>query len=253
MSRKERTYRIEGIILRRRNMGEADSIFTILSHTHGKIDAIARSIRKPRSKMRGHLETLVQSSLFIARGKSLDILTQAETIDSYQEIRTDLEKSAAALYCFELIDLFTEKEEPLPELYKALKDLLEILKLTSSSLAVRHFELHLLNLLGYQVHVSGCVVCDGRLPEQPALLVPAAGGFVCSDCRLGSGAGRIVSVPIIKLLRFASKVTLRDYIGIRVSAENLNLFSAITSELIRYHLEREPKSKYFLDNLPPAS
>ena len=251
MTSRERTYRIEGIIIRRRNIGEADSIFTIFSNTQGKIDAVARSIRKPRSKMRGHLETMVQSSLFVARGRSLDILTQAQTIDSYQEIRGNLEKSAAALYCFELLDLFVEKGEPLPELYRGLKQFLEVLKATSSPLSVRYFELYLLNLLGYEVRVFECVVCDSRLPEQTALLVPEAGGLVCGNCRLNTGPGRLIPVPIIKLFRFAARVSLENYVTIRVTEENLNLLRLATIDLIRYHLEREPKSQYFLENLPP--
>ena len=166
---------------------------------------------------------MVQSNLFVARGRSLDILTQAQTIDAYQEIRKNLEKSATALYCFELIDLFIEKGDPLPELYKGLKEFLEVLKVTDSPLSVRYFELYLLNLLGYEVRVFECVVCDSRLPEQTALLVPEAGGLVCGDCRLDTGPGRLIPVPIIKLFRFASKVSLENYVTIRVSAENLNL------------------------------
>ena len=84
MAARPRVYRAEGVILRRRNLGEADSILTVFSGNEGKFEAIARGVRKARSRMRGHLEPLTRSRVLVARGRNLDVFTQAETVDAYR-------------------------------------------------------------------------------------------------------------------------------------------------------------------------
>ena len=84
MAERPRTYTAEGVILRRRNIGEADSIFTVYSDREGKFDAVARGVRKTRSKMRGHLEPLTRSRFLIAKGRTLDVFAQAMSLVLFQ-------------------------------------------------------------------------------------------------------------------------------------------------------------------------
>ena len=249
MAARPRVYRAEGVILRRRNLGEADSIFTLFSGSEGKFEAIAKGVRKARSRMRGHLEPLTRSRVLVAQGRSLDVFTQAETVDSYRRLREDLEASAEALYCLELVDRFTEEREPLPELYALLLATLELLQEEGGSSVSRFFELRLLSLLGYEPHIDGCVVCGGRLPAEEALLSPRAGGLVCRQCRVEAGGGRIVSVAVIKLLRFAGRATAADFAAVSIPPEVAQELRSATAELVRYHLDREPNARRFVDGV----
>jgi DNA repair protein RecO (recombination protein O) len=257
MSSRPRVYKTEGVILRRRNIGEADSVFTVFSPTEGKFDAVARGVRKARSHMRGHLEPLTRSNLLLAQGRNLDVFTQAETITAYRSLREDLECCTSALYCAELIDRFTADREPHQQAYDLLLDILDAIDAGAALTTVRHFELRVLGLMGYEPQFDACAVCSARLPEEETLFSASAGGFVCANCRVGAGAGRIVSVRAIKVLRYARFATLEQFAALKLDAGLARELQSALAELIRYVLDREPLSGKYLDQVsrlprPPA-
>ncbi|MBI4630353.1 MAG: DNA repair protein RecO [Chloroflexi bacterium] len=90
MPSRERTFRTEAIVLRRKDFGEADRILTLFTPELGKIRAVAKGIRKPASRKAGHLELYTRSRLLVAKGRDMDIVTQAETVESYRPLREDL-------------------------------------------------------------------------------------------------------------------------------------------------------------------
>lgn len=246
---RPRVYRAEGVVLRRRNLGEADSILTVFSREEGRFDAIAKGVRKARSRMRGHLEPLTRSRLLLARGRTLDVFTQAETVSAHRRLREDLGAGAEALCCIELVDRFTGEREPLPELYALLVAALEALDAGGGPLVARHFELRLLSLLGYEPRIDVCALCEGRLPEEETLLSPSVGGLVCRPCRARAGGGRAVSVAVVKLLRFARRVDAESFATVRASTSDAAELRAAIVELVRYHLDREPNARRFAEGV----
>ena len=240
MSGQPRTYTAEGIVLRRRNLGEADSIFTLFSDREGKFEGIAKGVRKARSRMGGHLEPLVRVRDLMARGRSLDVFTQAEVVDGYRGIRESLERTAAALSCAELVDRMTVEHGQQPGLFPLLAAVFEGLDAGAPLHLVRYFELHLLALLGYEVQLQACAACGGRLPPEETLLAPMAGGLVCHACRGTAGPGRLASVRAIKALRFAHAAEPADFAALRVDAPLATELQALLGELVRFHIEREP-------------
>lgn len=249
MPTRPRVYRCEGIVLRRRNLGEADTIFTVYSPTEGKFDGIAKGVRKTRSRMRGHLEPLSRSRFLLAKGRSLDVFTQAETIEPYRRIREDLSRGAAAIYCAELIDRFTEDNAPHPEVYGVLLDTFDALESGAPGWLARWFELRLLALLGFEVQVENCARCGGRLPAQDTLFVAAAGGFACPACRPEAGAGRLLTVEAVKVLRYAARAPAADFARLRLSGDLAAETAAAIGEAVRYHLEAEPRSSRYVDEV----
>ncbi|MBA4181704.1 MAG: DNA repair protein RecO [Anaerolinea sp.] len=260
VSDRPRVYTTEGVILRRRNIGEADSIFTVFSPTEGKFDAVARGVRKARSHMRGHLEPLTRSKLLIAHGRTLDVFTQAETISGYRAIREDLDACTFALYCAELIDRFSADREPHQDVYSLLLDVLDALDAKAPPHAVRHFELSLLSFMGYEPQFDACALCGARLAEEDVLLSASAGGFVCHDCRSRAGAGRVISVRAIKVLRYTRASSLAQFAALKLDEQLGREVQSAVAELIRYALDREPLSGKYLDQVarlprlaPPVS
>lgn len=249
MSSRGRTYNTEGVVLRRRNLGEADSIFTVFSPTEGKFDAIARSVRKPKSRMRGHLEPLTRCSVALARGRSLDVFTQAETIAAYLAVRDDLDKLTLAVYCCELIDRFTIDHAPQAELYGLLVELLEALDSNAPLTVGRYFELQILSHTGYEIQLLRCAVCGGRLAEAETLFSVGSGGLVCDACRSEAGTGRLVSVQAIKVLRFAAGATMGQFAGLRLEAGLEAELQRALAEAIRSVLERETNSRRYVEAL----
>ncbi len=252
MAERPRVYKTEAIILHRRNVGEADSIFTVYSDQFGKFDAVARGVRKARSHMRGHLEPLTRSRLMVARGRTLDVFTQAETVTPYRAIRDDLERGAAALYCAELVDRFTGEHIGQPGLYEQILNLLDALEAGSPAHVVRFFELQILSLMGYELQLGECAVCTGRLPEEETLLSPVAGGLVCAGCRATAGMGRLVSVRAIKVLRFARTTDMAGFAALRVDAGLADELHRAMADIIRYLLDRELGSGRFVDDVSRA-
>ena len=249
MSQRPRVYTTEGVILRRRNIGEADTIFTVFSPTEGKFDAVAKGVRKARSHMRGHLEPLTRSKLLLAHGRNLDVFTQAETITGYRTLREDLDLCGAAVYCAELVVRFTAERQEHRELYALLLDVLDALDGRAPLHTVRYFELQLLGLMGYEPQVDACAICANRLPEADVLLSASAGGFVCADCRAVAGAGRVISVPAIKVLRYARVVDLAAFAALRLDQSLAREVQSAVAELIRYVLDREPNTGKYLDQI----
>jgi DNA repair protein RecO (recombination protein O) len=249
MSTRPRVYRAEGIILRRRNLGEADSIFTVFSPDEGKFDAIARGVRKARSRMRGHLEPLTHSRFLLAQGRTLDVFTQAETVNAHRAIREDLDRSAAAMYCAELVDRFTVDRSESASLFELFAATLDALEAGDTLAVVRYFELHLLQITGFELQVAGCAACGGRLLEEAAMFVAAMGGVLCHACRADAGAGHLLSVRALKVLRFARGATIGDFAGVRIDAGLEHELQHCLAAALRYHLDREPATQRFIDEL----
>lgn len=249
MADRPRIYKCEGIVLRRRNIGEADSVFTVFSASEGKFDAVARGVRKARSHMRGHLEPLTRSRFLVARGRSLDVFTQAETISPYRAVRDDLELGAAAMYVAELTDRFTADRQENIDLYGLLVALFEALDSAMPTHVVRIFELELLRLMGYEVQLDQCAICGRRIIEDDTLLSPASGGLVCADCRARAGGGRILSVRAIKVLRYARSASFSDFAALRLDPGLGRQLQLMLGEVIRFVLEREVNSGRFVDQV----
>ena len=113
-------YTAEGIILKRRNVGEADRILTIFTKQYGKIRVIAKGVRKISSKRGSHVEVFNHVIASLHKGKGLDMLTEVSSIPSHESIRSDLHRVGAAYYLCELIDGFLPAEQPHEDVFKLL-------------------------------------------------------------------------------------------------------------------------------------
>ncbi|MBI3915321.1 MAG: DNA repair protein RecO, partial [Chloroflexi bacterium] len=107
---RDRLYRVQAIILKRTDMGEADRLLTLYTRDHGKLRAMAKGARKPASRKSGHVELFMHSELLLARGRNLDIVTQAETRHAFLPLQSDLHRLGYAYYFAELLDQFTEDQ-----------------------------------------------------------------------------------------------------------------------------------------------
>ena len=121
---KPRSYQTEAIITKKTKLGEADRILTLYTPHLGKIQAVAKGVRRPRSKMSGHLELLTHSQVSFARGRNIDTVTGCHTNHPFLKIKRDLGLISYALYITELVNRFTEDHV---EDYPLFKLLLETL------------------------------------------------------------------------------------------------------------------------------
>lgn len=250
---RERTYRTEAIVLRRKDIGEADRILTLLTPEYGKVRAVAKGIRKPRSRKAGHLELFTCSKLLLAVGRDLDIITQAEGVEPYRPLREDLLRSAYGSYMVELLDRFTPDAEENPDMYDLLRQGLSWAA-TAADLAVaaRYYELHLLGLAGYQPQLRRCVVCTRELEAVDQFFSASEGGVVCPSCaaqRAGrpGPSGRLpLSLGALKLLRFMQQSPYSKVAALSVSGRTQSEVEYLLARYITEILERQLKSIEFL-------
>lgn len=151
-----RSYRAQGVVLRHVEVGEADRILTFYTLEYGKVQAIAKGIRKMRSRKAGHLEPFSRVELMLAKGRNLDVITQAEAQSTYENLRADLKLIAYAAYVVELLDRFTYEEGEQRQLYKLLVDTLSRLdEGFPAQTVVHYYEVQLMDLLGFKATVAG--------------------------------------------------------------------------------------------------
>lgn len=247
---RERTYRTEGIVLRRSDFGEADRLLTLFSREYGKIRAIAKGARKPQSRKTGHVELFMRTRFLIAEGRTLDIVTQAEMVEGYNQLRDDLVRTTYASYAVELLDRFTADEDRNPQMYDLLSDMLRWLARTNNLLvAARYYELHLLSLLGYRPQLFQCVSCGEGIEERDQFFSAELGGLLCPNCRQADLNAVEISAAAVKVLRFLQTRQWAAVQSLHLRRELHSELEAVMYSYLTYILERNLKSADFLQRL----
>lgn len=163
---KPYSYTSEGIVLARRNFGEADRILVLFSKTHGKVSLIAKGVRRPKSKKRGHVEVFNKISFQAIAGRGIDLITEAEVIEDFEDIRKNLKKISLAYYFSEVVGKITNDGEPHIDLYNLISNNLEELKMSTELKKLRlSFTLKLLVILGYWPAGQDLIDVDKKLEE----------------------------------------------------------------------------------------
>ena len=247
---KPHNYQTEAIIIKKTKLGEADRILTLYTPDLGKIQAVAKGVRRPRSKLAGHLELLTYSLVSLVRGRNLDTITGSQAINSFLPLKSDLQLTSYALYATELVNQFTADHiENRPLFRLLLETMQQLCQAGDNELMLRYFELNLLNEVGYRPQLQQCVAC--RQPLQPVInsFCSSAGGLLCPDCRQSQPVTRPLSVNALKVLRLLQNsdysTTSRLIMNPRLSQE----LEATIRDYLKYLLEREVKSAAWLDTL----
>ena len=247
MPSKPRSLRAEGIILRHREWGEADRLLTIYTRELGKIPAIAKGVRKPRSRKGGHLEPFMRSNLLLARGRTFYILTQAEAVDIYPALREDLTLLGIASYMVELIDRFLYDEEENRGLYRILKNSLEHLDRGDDPDLVSHyFEIRLLDQVGYRPQLFRCAQCEEEIQPEDQFLSPQQGGALCPSCGARAVEARPISMQALKYLRHFQRSSFQDAARAQISDHLNTEIENLMYYYLTYVLERKLNSPEFI-------
>jgi DNA repair protein RecO (recombination protein O) len=249
---RERTFHTEAIVMRRTDFGEADRLLTLFSREKGKIKAIAKGARKPQSRKTGHVELFTRANLFIAVGKTLDIITQAETVSAHAVLRQDLVRATYAAYLVELLDRFVGKEDPHAGIYQLLADALIWLTEVETAellLAARYYELRLLALTGFQPRLFHCVACGNPIEEQDQFFSAELGGLLCPNCYEADRNARPVTAVAVKVLRYLQSRPWDTVKVLRLKRPLHSELETLMHHYLTYTLERNLKSVDFLHRL----
>ena len=251
---KPRNYQTEAVIIKKTKLGEADRILTLYTPHLGKIQGVAKGVRRPRSKLSGHLELLTHSLVSLARGRNLDTITGSQTINSFLPIKSDLELTSYALYVTELVNQFTADHiENYPLFDLLLNTLGQLCQGGNNELVLRYFELHLLSQVGYRPQLQHCVLCRSPLEPVTNSFCPGAGGMLCPGCGRDQPFSHPLSVNGLKVLRLLQDGDYNTIGRLKMNRELSDELEGITRNYIEYLLEREIKSAAWLDTLRQQS
>lgn len=247
MSNRERTLRAEAVVLRHQDWGEADRLLTLFTREQGKIRAVGRGVRKPRSRKAGHLEPFTRVQLLLARTHDLPLITQAETMEAYLGLRGDLISLGNASYVIELLDRFTYEQEENRALYRLLVETLErLVKEPDPALALRYYEMRLLDHLGYRPQLFTCAACGEEILPQDQYFSAELGGAVCPKCGAGRSGARPVSLNALRYLRHCQRSTYAEAQRAKPSSAEMREMETLMQHYLTYLLERNLNSPAFL-------
>jgi len=227
-------YRDTGVVLRTYRLRESDRIVVIHTVENGKVRAVAKGVRKTKSKFGARLEPMSHVRLLLYRGRELDIVSQAEAVEPLSPMLSSLDRASQGLAAVEAIDQLSMEREPNPQLYRMLVGVLRTIAERPSPLVVPAFYWKLLANEGLRPQLDACVRCGG---SEPAVTLVAfdlgEGGVLCRSCRSGSS----LSVGALALLR--------DILGGRLNhalaqqdSPSTHEVSVLATRALEYHIER---------------
>jgi DNA repair protein RecO (recombination protein O) len=226
-------------VLRARPLGEADRIIRLFTSERGKLDVVAKGVRRAKSHFAGRLEFGNECDLQMHHGRSLDVIVTADIVRAPWERLVEPDRFAVAHLAVELIDAFCEPDLALPEVYHLLSGVLGAIAASDAPRAlVPRFSLRLISALGIEPPVDACIRCGKAFEEPQAWVDPQAGGFIGNTCRetwrelIELDADDLRNLAALAVPRGTAHATL--YARPRVAAA--------IDEIVTHHLGRKPKA-----------
>lgn len=221
-------YQTDAINIHSYNLSENDKIVVMYSKDNGIIRCVAKGVKKPKSKLGGRMDLLINNNLLLSKGKKLDVVSQAEVLNGFKNIRFDFTKLGFAVYCAELVGIFGVENDPnSAAIYKLTIDTLAKINDISgkSNLLdiVMDFQLELMNIIGYKLALDACSCC-GKPYDEDFRFSISAGGVVCPRCAGFNSISNDKTKQILDILKHKSDIqnlaaqefcfdTIKDYIS----------------------------------------
>jgi len=233
-------YRERGIVLRTIKLGEADRIVTLVTEGHGKLRAVAKGVRRTKSRFGARLEPLSHVALLCYEGRSLDTITQAEALEHFRAVREDLDRLSRAVCLLESVDAVVQEGDDDPRLYQMLLGALRTLAAGPAPLLAPAFSWKLLAQQGVSPVLDACVRC-GAGDDLVAFDV-GEGGVLCRGCRRGT---RITPAALALLRRILGG----DLVGVLAEGPSPagDELEHLANRALEHHLERRLRAPGILD------
>jgi DNA repair protein RecO (recombination protein O) len=236
-------YRDEGVVLRTIRLGEADRIVTFLTRGRGKVRAVAKGVRKTKSRFGGRLEPLGHVALLLYEGRELDVVTQVEALEHFRSVREDLDRLTKAHALLEAADQVAQERQANVRLYQMLVGALRALAAHDSPLLVPAFFLKVLASEGAHPVLDGCAACGAPGPTTAFEL--HEGGVLCGACaqRLSAPVVSPAALELVRGVLTGDLVAALNHAPGRATAE----VGHLATRAMENHIERRLRSVTVLD------
>jgi DNA repair protein RecO (recombination protein O) len=237
-------YRDEAVVLRTHKLGEADRIITLLTRQHGRVRAVAKGVRRTSSRWGSRLEPFTHVDLQLAEGRSLDVITQAETLTPFWGgIGVDYDRYTAGTVMLETADrLVAEEREPSPQQFLLLVGGLRAMATgRSAGQVLDSYLLRSLAVAGWAPSFEHCARCGDEGPHR--WFNPAAGGVLCASCRVPGSAS-----PADGTIAVLGALLAGDWPVVEAAdPRHLKEASGVVAAYAAWHLERGLRSMAYVE------
>ena len=213
-----RNYTTNAINLSAYDLSENDKIVVMYSKEKGLIKGVAKGCKKPKSKLGAMMQALVANRIILNKGRSLDIISQSEAVESFKGLKKDFNKLSLSMYCAEIVSNYGIEEDSNSEdiynlLYNVLSSVAEAKTTTELFLSVMKFQLKIMDMAGFQICLDLCSNCGSHFNENNSYKFSiSTGGILCNECykKLTAIRGKTVSINS-KIVKFLSAIKKTDF------------------------------------------
>jgi len=231
-------YRDTGVVLRTYKLRESDRIVVFHTADNGKVRAVAKGVRKTKSKFGARLEPMSHVRLLLYRGRELDIVSQAEAVEPLSPMLSSLDRASQGLAAIEAVDQLSLEREPNPQLYRMLVGVLRTIAMSPSTLNVAAFYWKLLANEGMRPELDRCVRCGETEPGVQLVSFDLnEGGVLCRSCR----SGQTISPGALTILREVLGGQLVHALA-REESPLTHEVSSLATRALEFHIERRLKA-----------
>ena len=240
------SFKTSGIVIKRMNFGEADRILTILTERFGKVKAIAKGVRKTKSRLAGSLEPFMISELQLHEGKSFFIVTGSVIGEDFPSVHNNLQKTSQAFYIGEIADKILQENQRVNGVFEIFSEALEEIEQSGSEFLLRIFELRIIEASGFKPELYQCVHCKEKVMPGDNFWDSVEGGIICQSCQQKFHHGKRISDDLIKIFRLIDRGEYNLLKRVNLKKEVENEAETVLNEYIKSILERDIKSITFL-------
>jgi len=243
------------LVLRRRDVGDADRLLTVLTPGEGKLELLAKGVRKTMSHKAGHLEPFMHTQVLVAQARTWDLITEVSTVESFRYLREDLDAIGRGAYVCELVDCFAESGDEARALWDlALFALRELDGAAQGGAGLpanllRWFDLQLLGLAGFQPQFFHCVACEAELEPVLNFFSLHEGGVFCPRCGPLRDDVEPMDAATLKVLRYMQSRSWGEVSRLQVRPSITRIVDNILNRTLSNVLERHVRSTDFLRRL----
>ena len=231
-------YRDVGVVLRTYKLRESDRIIVFMTHEHGKVRAVAKGVRKTKSKFGARLEPMSHVRLLLYRGRELDIVSQAESVEPLAPLLSSLDRASQAMAAIEAVDQLGLEREPNPHLYRMVVGVLRTIAQRPAPLNVPAFYWKLLAAEGLEPQLDVCVRCGESEPDVQLVAMDLDdGGMTCRACRSGTS----VSPAALTIMRAILGGRLNEALSLEESPATHEV-GVLATRSLEHHIERRLKA-----------
>lgn len=232
-------YRTKSFVFKKDDRHESDRKFAIFTKDFGRLEVVAKAIRKIKSKLRGGIDIFSLCEIEFIQGKSYKTLTDAVKIEKFNNITQDIEKFKIACQISEVLDNFIKGQEKDENIWNLIIETFERLnnsnlKIDKLKIIYYYFLWNFYSLLGYQPEVQKCIACQGKLNPYAIYFSNKEGGVICGSCAKQDNGPQKINSDIAKILRLIFKKDWQILSRLKIENSSLQLLKKISNNYHSY-------------------